>query len=102
MSRTNPSAQDGPVSPEGEIVEIDDSKRSTPFVVKLRDCGTRMWGNQVEVLASSPRDAAEIVSGERLRGGSGDRANLRARVWKLPFGSAPDIHFFADLAGASD
>lgn len=109
MSRHVQSAHEGPASPvlsttspEGESAGRDDAKRSIPFVVKLRDCGTRMWGNQIEVLAASARDAAELVSGERLRGGSGDRANLRARVWTLPFGSAPDVHFFADLATASD
>lgn len=77
-------------------VAPDETKRAMAFVVKLRDGGTRMWGNEVEVMASSPQDAAELVAGERLLGGQGERANLRARVWTLPHGSVPEIHFFTD------
>lgn len=86
------------ISREGEFLTVgsDVPQRGTAFVVKLRDGGTRMWGNEVEVVAPSAQEAAELVSGERLRGGTGDRASLRARVWKLPFGSVPDVHFFAD------
>ena len=70
--------------------------RST-FVVKLRDPLTRSWGNEHEVVAASAREAAEqLAGGEHLLEGPGERADLRARVWKTPYGSAPDLSFYTD------
>ncbi len=70
--------------------------RGSTFVVKLRDPHTRSWGDQTEVIATSARDAAEqVAGGEHLLEGPGERANLRARVWKTPYGSVPDILFYA-------
>lgn len=65
------------------------------FVVKLRSPESRSWGDQIEVLAASPQAAAEGVAGVPLHPAPGDRANLRARVWATPFGSQPDIAFYA-------
>ncbi|MDB5590901.1 hypothetical protein [Enterovirga sp.] len=72
------------------------SQRGVAFIVKLRNPGTRSWGNQTEVLALTAKDAAEDVSGERLIQGGVDRAQLRARVWAAPYGSAPDLMFYTD------
>lgn len=65
------------------------------FVVKLRDMRTRSWGDQTEVVAASALAAAEGLAGEPLLAAPGERANLRARVWATPFGSQPDIAFYA-------
>ena len=69
--------------------------RGSTFVVKLRDPLTRSWGNEHEVVAASAREAAEqVAGGEHLLEGPGERADLRARVWKTPYGSAPDLSFY--------
>ena len=70
------------------------------FVVKVRNLESRSWGDQVEVKANSAKDAAESVSGESLIVGPGDRARLRARVWPTPFGSQPDIPFYASSSAS--
>ena len=64
------------------------------FIVKLRSLSTKSWGNQEEVEAGSALEAAQRVSGETLREGSGAREHLRARVWVTPFGSQPDVQFY--------
>jgi hypothetical protein len=69
--------------------------RST-FLVKLRSIETRSWGNQTEIAATSERDAAEQLTGERLLD-LGDRAELRARVSRTPSGSHPDVLFYRDV-----
>ena len=72
------------------------------FVVKLRDPRTRSWGNEHEVVAASAREAAEqLAGGERLSPGPGERADLRARVWKTPYGSTPDLSFYTGAAAHS-
>lgn len=72
--------------------------RLSTFIVKLRNSRTRSWGNETEVIAASAREAAEqLAGGERLLGAPGERANLRARVWKTPYGSFPDLWFYADM-----
>jgi hypothetical protein len=82
-------------SPEGPGA----AARGSTFVVKIRDPHTRSWGDQTEVVATSARDAAEqVAGGEHLLEGPGERANLRARVWKTPYGSVPDISFYATAA----
>ncbi len=69
--------------------------RST-FVVKLRNLNTCSWENETEVVAATAREAAErAAGGEHLLEGPGERSNLRARVWKTPYGSAPDEPFYA-------
>ena len=79
--------------------ELGAAARGDTFVVKIRDPHTRSWGDQTEVIATSARDAAEQVVGkEHLLEGPGERANLRARVWKTPYGSVPDISFYAAAA----
>lgn len=70
------------------------------FVVKLRNLQTRSWGDQTEVSASSAQDAAEQMAGSPLVGGFGDRSDLRARVWAMPFGSKPDTAFYVDRSAA--
>lgn len=65
------------------------------FLVKLRSSETRSWGNQTEVVATSERDAAEQLTGERLVE-LGERAELRARVSKTPSGSHPDVLFYVE------
>ena len=71
--------------------------RGSTFVVKLRDALTRSWGNEHEVIAASPREAAEqVAGGEHLLEGPGERADLRARVWMTPYGSTPDLSFYTD------
>ena len=72
----------------------------TTFIVQVRDMKLRMWGNQTEVTAETPEQAAEQSAGERLTGIAGARADLRARVWAVPFGSRPAIPFYV-LAPAS-
>ena len=85
-------------SPEGPAA----AARGSTFVVKLRDPHTRSWGDQTEVIAISARDAAEqVAGGEHLLEGPGVRANLRARVWKTPYGSVPDILFYAAATAPS-
>jgi hypothetical protein len=64
------------------------------FIVQLRNGEARSWGNQAEVSAESPKQAAEQVAGGFLRSGPGERIHLRARVWPTPFGSSPDIPFY--------
>lgn len=64
------------------------------FVVRLRDPGAGMWGNETEISADTARDAAEQVAGTFLVQGFGVRADLRARVWPTPVGSKPDIPFY--------
>lgn len=64
------------------------------FTVRLRNRETRSWGNGEEVTAATALDAAQDLAGEPLREGRGDRQDLRARVWPMPFDSQPDIHFF--------
>jgi hypothetical protein len=64
------------------------------FIVQLRNPTTRMWGNQAEVMAESPKEAAESAAGCPLREGTGGRADLRARVWAVPFGTQPEIPFY--------
>jgi hypothetical protein len=64
------------------------------FIVQLRNGETRTWGNQAEIGAVSAQKAAEQLAGRGLRPGPGDRMNLRARVWPMPFGSRPDIPFY--------
>jgi hypothetical protein len=72
------------------------------FVVKLRDPQTRSWGNEHEVVAASAQDAAEqLAGGEHLVEGPGERADLRARVWKTPYGSASDLSFYTRLEGCT-
>ena len=72
------------------------------FVVKLRDTLTCSWGNEHEVIAASAREAAEqLAGGEHLLEGPGERADLRARVWKMPYGSAPDLSFYTDATAHS-
>jgi len=89
LARTNPLV---PVAP----------MRGSTFVVKLRDPRTRSWGNEIEVVAASAPHAAEKVAlGERLLEGPGERSNLRARVWKTPHGSAPDLAFYSAVADPS-
>ncbi len=69
------------------------------FIVKLRNPGTNSWGNETEVIAASPRQAAEqVAGGEHLLEGPGERSNLRARVWKAPHGSSPDLSFYSSAA----
>ena len=73
--------------------------RGSTFVVKLRDFTTRSWGDQTEVTAVAAQEAAEqVAGGERLLEGPGERANLRARVWKTPYGSPPGLPFYAEAA----
>jgi hypothetical protein len=67
----------------------------TVFIVQLRNPVTRMWGNQAEVTAETAKEAAESAAGCTLRGGVGGRADLRARVWATPFGTQPEIPFYA-------
>ena len=72
------------------------------FVVKLRDALTCSWGNEHEVIAASAREAAEqVAGGEHLLEGPGERADLRARVWKTPYGSAPDLSFYTEATARS-
>ena len=71
--------------------------RGSTFVVKLRDALTRSWGNEREVIAASAREAAEqVAGGEHLLEGPGERADLRARVWMMPYGSTPYLSFYTD------
>jgi hypothetical protein len=72
----------------------------TVFIVQLRNPVTRMWGNQAEVMAETAKEAAENLAGCELREGAGDRADLRARVWTVPFGSRPEIPFYATEGSA--
>ncbi len=65
------------------------------FIVKLRSIETRSWGNETEVTAASAKEAGEREAGEPLREAVGERADLRARVWPTPHGSAPEIFFYA-------
>ena len=81
-------------APGGPIGVTKDAEEGSTFVVKLRDIGTRMWGNQTEVVATSAQAAAEAVAGEQLHAAVGERANLRARVWLTPFGAHPDVAFY--------
>jgi hypothetical protein len=77
-------------------------ERGSTFVVKLRDALTRSWGNEHEVIAASPREAAEqVAGGEHLLEGPGERADLRARVWMMPYGSTPDLSFYTDATAHS-
>ena len=93
---TRPAQSPGPVdSNETRSAVPDAPARRNTFIVKLRDIETRSWGNQTEIVAASARDAAEqATGGEQLLEGPGERANLRARVWETPFGSAPDLSFY--------
>ena len=70
------------------------------FIVRLRNRETRSWGNEETVTADSALDAAQSVAGEPLRQGGGDRQALRARVWAMPYGTGPDIHFYVETAAA--
>ena len=72
------------------------------FVVKLRDGATRSWGNETEVFAASAQDAAEIVAAQPLSSGPGSREHLRARVWKLPYGTVPEVHFYLPPSEAAE
>lgn len=65
------------------------------FIVKLRSLETRSWGNETEVVALSAKEAGEREAGEPLREAVGVRADLRARVWPTPHGSAPEIFFYS-------
>jgi hypothetical protein len=68
---------------------------SAGFVVKLRDVRTRSWGNETEVVATTALEAAErVAAGEHLLEGPGERSRLRARVWKTPYGSVPEMLFY--------
>ena len=64
------------------------------FIVQLRSYETRSWGNQAEVDAASATEAAEQAAGEPLLQGEGERGNLRARVWEMPFRTRPEIMFY--------
>ena len=86
------AAERGRTSPRNSAAQ----GRGDTFVVKLRDPQTRSWGNEHEVVAASARDAAEQLAGEHLLEGPGERADLRARVWETPYGSAADLSFYAD------
>ena len=78
------------------------SARGSTFVVRLRDRLTRSWGDEHEVVATSAREAAEqLAGGEHLSEGPGERADLRARVWKTPYGSTPDLSFYTDATAHS-
>lgn len=66
----------------------------TVFIVQLRNPATKMWGNQAEITAENPKAAAESAAGCTLREGAGGRADLRARVWPVPFGTQPEIPFY--------
>lgn len=77
------------------------STRDAVFVVKLRDVSSRMWGNQVEIRASSALEAAEMATGERPLLEAGIRNDLRARVWATPFGSRPDVPFYRPASDPS-
>lgn len=65
------------------------------FIVKLRSLESRSWGNEMEISAETAKEAGERAAGEPLREAVGVRADLRARVWPTPHGSAPDILFYA-------
>jgi hypothetical protein len=71
----------------------------TVFIVQLRNPATRMWGNQAEVTADSPQQAADSAAGYPLHASGGTREDLRARVWELPFGSKPEMHFYDFVQG---
>lgn len=86
-------------TPAGQTASAG-SEAGSAFAVKVRDLTTRSWGDQTEVLAKSAKAAAEDVTGEALVEGPGERANLRARVWPIPFGSQPDIPFYAAAPAA--
>jgi hypothetical protein len=64
------------------------------FIVQLRNAQARSWGNQTQISAGSPQDAAQQVAGRGLQPGPGQRDDLRARVWPTPFGSRPGIPFY--------
>lgn len=83
--------------PHGQAAAPSQAPASGPgraFVVKLRAARTCSWGNETEIVAASALDAAQLVAGEPLFGGRGERANLRARVWQTPYGSVPDQLFY--------
>lgn len=72
------------------------------YVVKLRDLETRSWRNETEVVAASAREAAEqAAGGEHLTEGPGERSKLRARVWRTPYGTTPDLSFYAKAGAPS-
>ncbi len=64
------------------------------FIVQLRCAEARSWGNQTEISAESPQEAAQQVAGRSLQPGPGQREDLRARVWPTPFGSRTGIPFY--------
>lgn len=64
------------------------------FIVQLRNADAGSWGNQTEISAASPQEAAQQVAGRGLHPGPGQRENLRARVWPTPFGSRTGIPFY--------
>jgi hypothetical protein len=64
------------------------------FIVQLRNAESKSWGNQTEISAGSPREAAQQVAGRGLQPGPGERESLRARVWPTPFGSRTGIPFY--------
>lgn len=68
------------------------------YIVKLRSLSSRSWGNQEEVEAESPLEAAEKASNETLRQGSGERDRLRAKVWTPPFDTSAAMQFYVDEA----
>lgn len=68
------------------------------YIVKLRNLTSRSWGNQEEVEAASPLEAAQKASNETLREGSGKREWLRAKVWALPFDTSSSMNFYLDEA----
>ena len=64
------------------------------YIVRLRSRETRSWGNEQEISAASALAAAQEAAGEPLRQGGGERQDLRARVWTMPFDSQPDEKFY--------
>ena len=92
-----PLVSSGSTNLAGTSSRVLTAPAQSTFVVKLRDPLTRSWGNEQEVVAASVREAAEqLAGGEHLLEGPGERADLRARVWKMPYGSAPDLSFYTD------
>lgn len=99
LNRTGGETSSTPASGSGDDPQAAPSPRGATYLVKLRDPLTRSWGNEIEIVAASALDAAErVAGGERFVEGPGERANLRARVWKAPHGTSPDIPFYVPAA----
>ena len=96
-SINRPVVSSEPTELGGTSPRVSAQARGSTFVVKLLDPLTRSWGNEHEVVAGSAQEAAEqLAAGEQLTEGPGERVNLRARVWKMPYGSTPDLSFYTD------